>query len=210
MPWCDFGVLVGHAPTPINAVQSADMQNDWKAHQDPLAGARFVRAGLIALLVLLGGCDQPAKTVASAREANSTHPNIILITLDTVRADHLGCYGYFRDTSPVFDAFAREAVLFENAYAPMATTLPSHTSLLTGYEPLEHGVLANIDDGGNAFGRKAGARSFAEVAKRAGYATAAFVSATPLKQIGGLNTGFDVYDEPDAATRDGAETTRHA
>jgi arylsulfatase len=162
------------------------------------------------LLVTPAGCERSGTQRDSSQGLANLHPPIILITLDTVRADHLGSYGYFRETSPVFDAFAREAVLFENAYAPMATTLPSHTSLLTAFEPLEHGVLANIDDGGNAFGRKPGARSFAEVAKSAGYATGAFVSATPLKRIGGLATGFDVYDEPEGATRDGGDTIRKA
>ena len=70
-------------------------------------------------------------------------PNIILVLLDTLRADHLGCYGYKRGISPNIDAFAEQAIFFEQAYAPMATTVASHTSLFTGLYPLEHGILAN-------------------------------------------------------------------
>lgn len=164
---------------------------------------RFAAAISWLLVFVTAGCERTAPTASAPAAA---HPNIVLITLDTVRADHLGCYGYFRDTSPRIDQFAEQSVVFDQAFAPMATTLPSHTSLLTGFEPLEHGVLANLDDGGNAFGRKNGAKSFAELARAAGYATAAFVSAAPLKSTGGLNAGFDVYSEPKGATRDGAET----
>ncbi|MBI5863284.1 MAG: sulfatase [Planctomycetes bacterium] len=162
------------------------------------------------LLHPLAGCERPPASQPSPDAARDLRPPIILITLDTVRADHLSCYGYFRETTPALAAFASEAVVFDRAYAPIATTLPSHASLLTGYEPLEHGILANIDDGGNAFGLKPGTRSLAELAKQAGYATAAFVSATPLKKAAGLSAGFDEYDEPDGPTRDGAETIGHA
>ena len=73
-------------------------------------------------------------------------PDVVIITVDTLRADHLGCYGYFRETSPHIDALARESLVFESCLAPMATTLPTHTSLFTATWPIEHGVLANVID----------------------------------------------------------------
>jgi arylsulfatase len=139
----------------------------------------------------------------------SGHPNIVLITLDTTRADHLGAYGYFRDTSPRIDAFAEESIVFENAIAPMATTLPTHVSILTATYPSEHGVLANVMHGGRRFVPAASLRSFATVCREQGYRTAAFVSAAPLKRDSGIQVGFEVFEEPDesAAERSGGQTT---
>lgn len=123
-------------------------------------------------------------------------PNVVLVTLDTTRADHLGLYGYFRDTSPRLDAFAAEAIVVERALAPMATTLPSHTSILTARAPLEHGVLANLAHGGRRFAPAPGLRSFAELCLDAGYRTGAFVSAAPLERGSGLEAGFETYHQP--------------
>jgi arylsulfatase A-like enzyme len=124
-------------------------------------------------------------------------PNIILISVDTLRADHLGCYGYFRDTSPNIDRLASESILFERAYATMATTLPSHASMFTGRYPLEHGILANLVHGGRLFGWKKDMLSFAQVAKDEGYTTAGFIAAAPLKAATGISLGFDEWHEPE-------------
>jgi len=176
---------------------------------------RFRARRLSRLLALVAGAALP---LGCERADNRHDPaagvprdalSLVVISIDTLRADHLGCFGYFRDTSPAIDAFARQAVFFENAYAPMATTLPSHATLFTGLYPLEHGVLANVGDGGVPFGARGGIVSLAEEARQAGLATAAFVSATPLKRYSGFDAGFDVYDEPqaDEATRDATATT---
>ena len=69
--------------------------------------------------------------------------SVVIITLDTVRADHLGCYGCPLPTSPGVDALAQRGILFENAYAPMPQTLPSHATLFTGLSPRRHGALEN-------------------------------------------------------------------
>ena len=69
-------------------------------------------------------------------------PSILLISIDTLRADHLGLYGYARDTSPFLDRFARGALVFEHAFTPKAWTLPAHMTMLTGLYPEQHGVLA--------------------------------------------------------------------
>lgn len=183
-------------------------------------GGRFFGL-VVAALWLGGGCERPAAPAspepaeptasASASGPVQTQPapqlNLLIITLDTTRADHLGCYGYFRDTSPHLDAFAAEALLFDNAYAPMATTLPTHVSLFTGLHPLEHGVLANVSHGGSPFGMKKAVVPAARLAREAGYATAAVVSATPVKRHSGIADGFETFDEPRKLTRKARPTT---
>jgi arylsulfatase A-like enzyme len=71
-------------------------------------------------------------------------PSVLLITIDTLRADHLHTYGYFRETSPNIDRFAEDALLFERAVAPSGTTLPSHLSILTSAYPARHGIFSNF------------------------------------------------------------------
>jgi hypothetical protein len=90
-----------------------------------------LRPGIVLLLASISGCG-PGEAPGP--------PNVLLISVDTLRADHLGCYGYERDTSPGFDRLARDGVVFENAMSTCPWTLPSHTSLLTGLYPAEHGV----------------------------------------------------------------------
>ena len=70
-------------------------------------------------------------------------PSIVLVSVDTLRREHLPCYGYFRSTMPRLDAFARESLVFEQALATMASTLPSHLSMLTGLYPHQHGMTSN-------------------------------------------------------------------
>ena len=125
-------------------------------------------------------------------------PDIVLVTVDTLRADHLGCYGYFRDTSPTLDALSEEGVLFERCLAPMATTLPSHISLFTGLWPHQHGYVANTGAVVTPFTPTEGRRPIAEVLARAGYATAAFVSGPTVSRPTGIDVGFDHFDEHDA------------
>ncbi|MCC7294078.1 MAG: sulfatase [Phycisphaerales bacterium] len=129
--------------------------------------------------------------------APQTPASILLITVDTLRADHLGCYGYFRDTSPNIDALARDSLLFTRACAPMATTFPSHLSLFTGVYPSEHGYLSNTRLIEASFEPTAKLRSVTQMLKDAGYATAAFVSAAPVRDSTGLGIGFDFYSQPE-------------
>jgi arylsulfatase A-like enzyme len=125
-------------------------------------------------------------------------PSVVLVTLDTTRADHLGCYGYFRETTPFLDALAERAILFERCIVPMATTLPTHATILTGTWPLEHGVLANLQHTGHYFEPAPGLRSFAELCRASGWRTAAFVGAAPLRAETGIAAGFEHFDEPSA------------
>ena len=136
-------------------------------------------------------------------------PNLLIVTVDTLRADHLGAYGYARGTSPRLDALAAESVLFERAYAPIATTLPSHTTMFTGVSPHEHGVLANIADG-VTYLRRPDLVTLAEFFSSAGYRTEAVVAAYPLRPEFGLDAGFDGYDAPEARPRVANEVTTAA
>ena len=87
---------------------------------------------VLVIFSVLSGCG--------GIQATRAQPNILLVVLDTVRADHVGCYGYDRNTTPNIDAFAREAVVYRNAYATCSWTLPACTSLLTGLDCETHGV----------------------------------------------------------------------
>lgn len=172
-------------------------------------------AASLGIWALASGCDQapdpaPAATTQPASPTAMAHPPIVLIVIDTLRADHLGCYNYFRDTSPNIDQFARSATVFENAFTPIAVTLPAHISLFTGLNPIEHGTRANIQHDGKPFGWRAGMRTITEMLRDAGYQTAAFVSCTPLKASAGLDAGFDVYEDPGRSSLRVAETTAGA
>ena len=117
--------------------------------------------------------------------------NVLLISIDTLRADHLSCYGYAAPTTPNIDALANEGVLFENVIAPVPLTLPSHCSMLTGTNPTYHGVHDNImyrlDDESNV--------TLAELAREHGFTTGAIVSGSVLDARFGLRQGFESYDQ---------------
>ena len=121
---------------------------------------------------------------------STTQPNVLLVTLDTVRADHLPIHGYEGVKTPNMDRLAADGVVFNNAIAPTPLTLPSHTSILTGTYPLFHGVRNNGD-----FHAAPELTTAAEMFKSAGYSTAAFVGAYVLDSRFGLDQGFDLYDD---------------
>src|SRR3972149_5716968 len=151
----------------------------------------------LSLLLIHGKCAPP----------DALHsPNLVIVSIDTLRADRLGVYGDFRDTTPFLDALAGEALVFERCLAPMATTFPSHLSLFTGTYPEETGAVANANVGGLAFVPTESLRSLAQVLREGGYRTAAFVSATPLKKYTGIDAGFEHFDEPERLQRRAGET----
>lgn len=165
---------------------------------------------LSALALTACNLFQSADTEAPVEAKAPTPPNVLFITLDTTRADHLGLYGYFRDTSPHLDAFSKEAVVFERMIVPMATTLPTHTTMFTGLNPTEHGILANLQHGGSRFVPGQGVTTMAEWLDDKGYNTGAFVSTSVLSSRAGLSSGFDTYGDPPKATRIGGATTSAA
>jgi len=116
---------------------------------------------------------------------------VILIVCDTLRADHLSCYGYLRETSPYLDAFAREAVLFENAISNETWTLPSHGTIFTGLYPKNHGLTANANLPESTV-------TLAEALRDAGYLTAGYTGFSFwLYPWRGFAHGFDLYNVPE-------------
>jgi choline-sulfatase len=132
--------------------------------------------------------------------------SLVIVSLDTVRADHLPTYGYARPTAPQLDALARRGVVFDEAFAQHVNTQPSHASMFTGLYPLAHGVLGN--------GRRlpAGPLTLAQVLTRRGYRSAGFVSTVLLNgRFSGLSRGFEHWDDAfPGARREGRETVRRA
>ena len=141
---------------------------------------------------------------------------ILLISIDTLRADHLGCYGYSKDTSPNLDRLAREGVCYPYAFSPCPYTVPSHTSLLTGLYPINNSTnfaqrSGRLDRDGTLF--------LQEILHEQGYTAGAFVSCLTLRKDWGLDHAFEVYDDqmtaseinrPQELIRDGRETNKAA
>ena len=135
-----------------------------------------------ASLLAAGGCAR--------RSAAPARPNVVLVTIDTLRADRLGCYGYRPAVTPTLDGLAARGVRFAVAVAHAPLTAPSHASILSGLTPLRHGVRDN-----GAYVLPPAVRTVAGDFKQAGYRTAAFVSGFPLKRRFGFDAGFDLYDD---------------
>ncbi len=152
-------------------------------------GAIQLVAAVLAGLALLG-CRRDSAEPPPVEKKKPAVPNVIFLTVDTLRADHLGAYGYDRPTMPWLDEFAAEATVFENAVVPRGSTRSSYASMLTGLYPHRHGARHNRlvlhDD----------TVTLAEVLKSAGYHTAGFVSNFILiSELSGCDQGFDVYDD---------------
>jgi arylsulfatase A-like enzyme len=145
---------------------------------------------LLALLTLpaAGGCRPGAPDPPPLRP-------LVLVTIDTLRADHLGAYGYPRETTPFLDRLAEGGVLFENAVSASSHTAPSHASIMTSLQPFQHGLLEN----GHPL--PPGHHTLADLLAASGYQTAAFTSVGFLVELG---QGFDHFD---AAWRTGDRTT---
>jgi len=129
------------------------------------------------LLALLSGCGEEPPY------------NVVIITIDTLRSDHLGCYGYSRPTSPRIDQFAGEGALFENVVCQSSQTLPSHASIFLGTNPRTHLTISHesVVDPDET--------TLAEILKSKGYVTGAFISSHALDSKYGLDQGFDTYWE---------------
>ncbi|MBI4166739.1 MAG: sulfatase-like hydrolase/transferase [Acidobacteria bacterium] len=139
---------------------------------------------ILATMVLFLPIAAPAQSSPAAKTS------LLLITVDTLRADRLGCYGARRVETPAMDALAQEGVRFANAYAQVPITLPSHTVILSGMYPVSNGVRDFTSSG-----IPPSVGMLAETFKRQGYMTAAFVSAFVLDGTWGFNRGFDTYDD---------------
>ena len=139
---------------------------------------------------LLGMADASgASGDESTHSAPAARPNLLLISVDTLRADHTSAYGYHRNTTPLLSRLAAEGMAFEVAYAPAAATGPSHATLFTGRFPLSHGLVKNGLD------LTRDVPTLAEVLERAGYQTSAIVSSFVLSKRFGFDRGFATYQD---------------
>ncbi len=147
-----------------------------------LATAIFIIAAL-AFIIFKG------KSSENLNRINKT-PNLIIITLDTTRMDHLGYDGYQGARTPNLDFLAGQGVSFDNCFSPAPLTLPSHCSIMTGTYPLHHGVRNN-----GSYYLSPELKTLAECFRESGYRTAAFVSSFTLDSRFGLDQGFEFYDD---------------
>jgi len=129
--------------------------------------------------------------VPASGQAGETAGNVLLITLDTTRADHIGVYGVRPQLTPNIDRLAGRGSVFTRAFSHTPLTLPAHANILTGHTPLYHGVADN-----NGYHLDKRFFTLAEQLRGQGYATAAFVSSFVLSRTVGLDQGFDIYREP--------------
>jgi arylsulfatase A-like enzyme/Tfp pilus assembly protein PilF len=168
-----------------------------------MAVKRGVFAAMKPRLLMLGVAVAFAiAAVASSYLWWPRRPNVILVTFDTTRADHIGVYGYRQGLTESLDDFARGGVIFEQAYAPAPLTLVSHTTMLTGLYPPEHGLRLN------GAGRLADEIPLLpELLRKQGYQTGAFVAAFVLDSKFGLERGFDVYDDDLSGTKSAGHST---
>jgi len=156
---------------------------------------RTIWPGLIlACAVILpatgsGALDGPAPAAPPA-SGQEQPTSLLLITVDTTRADHLGCYGYKNAATPNIDSLAEGGTLFTNALSPTPLTLPSHATIMTGLTPRSHGVRDN-----STFRLGRGVPVLAGALTAHGYDTAAFVSSVVLDRLLGLDRGFRIYDD---------------
>ncbi|MBZ5565201.1 MAG: sulfatase-like hydrolase/transferase [Acidobacteriia bacterium] len=160
--------------------RSIETQN-WGFRRATLPKKVFTLVFSCAALLALSSCKSKTKTPG---------PSVILITVDTLRADHLRCYGYQSIDTPATDALARDGVMFTRAIAQVPLTAPSHAAILTGTYPSWNGLRDWSDHGIHT-----DVPTLAEIFKRHGYTTAAFVSAFVLDSMWGLDRGFDLYDD---------------
>ncbi len=151
-----------------------------------LSAVAFFAVGLLGAVALLS--QQPQ----GAASADGPRPHVVLITVDTLRADHLSSYGYHLKTSPHMDRLASEGVRFDRAYSAIPMTGPSHFSMFTGRYPQEHGARIN----GVSLPGDSKWLTVPQVLRKFGYRSAAFVSAWPLiGRLTRLDRDFDHYDE---------------
>ena len=149
-----------------------------------------MRLPALLLVAALSAPGRPVFPAAAVDVKRDGALNVLLVTLDTTRPDHLGAYGYEKARTPFLDSLAAGGVRFANAYCPVPMTLPSHCSILTGTTPLYHKVHNN----GTYYLNK-DIVTLAERLKEKGYRTAAFVSSFNVDSRFGVGKGFDVFDD---------------
>ena len=144
---------------------------------------------LLALVTAACGGGAPASSTSAPTAVSSTARHVVLVTIDTLRADRVGAYGYAAAKTPAINALAAAGLRVGQAFATAPVTLPSHASLLTGLYPPAHGARHN------GVAMAPGVPTLATILKAQGFATGAFVGAFPLERRFGLAAGFDVYGD---------------
>ena len=152
-----------------------------------MKGFRFWLLPVLLLAVLI---TVAAWISTRGRLAPARRPNVILISIDTCRADYLSCYGHPRNTTPNIDAVAEQGVLFSEVITPVPNTLPAHSSMFTGTIPPYHGVHHNI-----AYRLRESNVTLAEVLREHGYLTAGVLGAFVMHSQFGIAQGFDTYKD---------------
>lgn len=147
----------------------------------------MTRRTLLPFLLLVLTAGACAKRAGRALAPGAP---VILVSIDTLRSDHLPAYGYRNVETPALDAFRREAILYERAYTHVPLTLPSHATIFTGLLPAEHGIHDNL---GYILAPTTG--TLASQLKKAGYRTGGAVSAVVLSHLSGVSRGFDFWDD---------------
>ncbi len=150
---------------------------------------RFV-TGIVVVVITCWLLGFQVLVVGPNFAADTNRPSVLLITVDTLRADHVGAYGYINGRTPHLDSLAKKGILFREVVTPHRTTGPSHTSILTGLLPENHGVLQNMERISQSI------PTLADLLSTKGYVTASFVSAvTTVDSACGLPSRFHVYDD---------------
>jgi choline-sulfatase len=158
-------------------------------------GRRVTLIGILGVALGIGGVSAAFHFLGASEHVGTVSGagagfNVLLVTLDTVRADHLGCYGYEAARTPNLDKLAGRGIKYEQAIAPAPITLPSHATMLTGLDVPSHGVRDNA-----AFHLADSYTTLAEVLAEHGYTTGAFIAAFILDKRYGLAQGFEAYDD---------------
>jgi arylsulfatase A-like enzyme len=143
-----------------------------------------VNKGFVSLLLLIA-----AMTAACGGEESAPRPNVVIYLVDTLRQDHLGVYGYERDTSPGVDALAEDSIAFEQAFATSSWTKASTGSLLTGLQPRQHGAVSRNSP------LSAQAELLSEILRSMGYYCAAIITNPFVAEHWGFNRGYDLFED---------------
>ncbi len=154
-----------------------------------LGGAVVAAMALIVGQASWPGSAAGAPGITAAARFTTRPTNVVLVSIDSLRADHLHSYGYHRETSPTLDRLAAEGARFATAYSVSSWTLPSHATMLTGLYPFSHGAIESTHR------ISPRAPTLAAELRRTGFATAGFVSYEFLRRRYGFDVGFDLYDD---------------
>ncbi len=160
----------------------------WKSIHHVWQNKQFFRYCIILLL-----CFVSPVTIISCSKQTIKPKNIILISIDTLRADHLGCYGYKENTSPNIDRYAKSGVVFRNAFSPSSWTGPAHLSMMTSLSPIAHGLIYYGSD--NKLNSKT--PTLASILRNNHFETAAFTGGGWVSNITGVDIGFSTFKTPD-------------